>query len=403
VAFFAGQSLTSRLAIVTENAFRLARALPLNRPISGDDEIAQLDHMFHAMAESVAESTSKERAVIANAVDVICSIGAQGRFTAVNPASLAMLGYPCEELIGTDYIELIPSQDAAAASDCLEKAMQGAVAPPFETRVKRKNGTVIDVRWTVHWSARDKSLFCGLHDISERKAAERMKQEVLAMITHDLRTPLTTIRHVIEMADAGKIGSLNEEGERLCADADQSAVRILSLIDDLLGMERMRAGMMELNLATTTIASIFEQALHSVSGLAKERQVEIEMSPSDIRVHADRDRVIQVLVNLISNAIKFSPEQTTVAVSATSIGGMIEIRVVDQGRGIAAEKLDSVFERFQQVEKNDQAHFTSGSSSSGLGLAICKAIVLLHGGTIRVESKESEGSTFAFTLPASAP
>ncbi len=397
IAILVSRQLTSRLSILIDNALRLASDVPLNPRITGSDEITDLDEMFHAMAEALAESTKKERAVISNAADVICSIDSHGRFTAVNQASQRLLGYSPDDLIGTYYVDLVPTEDALHTLDSLEGAAKGIHAPPFESRIRTKGASVIDVRWSVHWSALEQSAFCVLHNISERKAAQRTRQEVVAMITHDLRTPLTTIQHVLEMLHVGQIGKLDEKGKKMCSAADQSAARMLALINDLLDIEKIKAGMMQLNLEDTSLSSIFEQSSHSVSGFAEAQKVSLDIQPADLFVHADHDRIVQVLVNLISNAVKFSPPQSTIVVSAEPKGSMIEVKVRDQGRGIPPDMLKTVFERFQQVQRSDATQ----KGGTGLGLAICKEIVIFHGGSIRIESEVGKGSTFAFSLPAS--
>jgi len=398
MAVLVSRTLTRRLSVLVDNALRLASNLPLKPPITGSDEIAELDQMFHAMAEALADSNRKERDLISNAVDVICSIDSNGRFTAVNRASQRMLGYEPDDLIGTYYVDLVPTEDALVAMDSMANATTVLNAPPFDTKLRTRHKSIIDVRWSVHWSKLEQSSFCVLHNISERKAAQRTRQEVVAMITHDLRAPLTTIRHVLEMLSSGAIGSLDERGLHMCGAADQSASRMLALINDLLDIEKIKAGMMQLTIADVSLATIFEQSANSVSAFAEGQNVRLEMVPTNLMVSVDADRIVQVVVNLISNAVKFSPPQSKITVRAEARDGDAEISIVDQGRGIPQDMLDSVFERFQQVEKGDSLR----KGGTGLGLAICKEIVQLHGGLIKVRSQVGQGSTFSFTLPLSA-
>lgn len=392
---WASNVLNRRLAILTENAMRLAADVPLHPPLSGSDEIAELDAMFHAMAESVASTAKKENAIIHNAADIICSLDTNGRFTALNPAVKKVLGREVEDLIGTYYVDLIPTKEAVRTMDTIDSAMKGEQPGPFETSLKRKDNTVIDVNWSVHWSADERSVFCVIHDITEAVAARKAKQEMIAMLTHDLRTPLTTIQHVLEMLSLGSTGKLNERGTKLCAAAELSATRMLALIKDLLDIEKMKAGMMKLQKQEIDVALLFEQAHHSTAGFADEQGIRVSMQDTDLFVVVDQDRIVQVLVNLISNAIKFSQVGGLVSVYAETEGSMVRISVKDEGRGIPADKLATVFERFQQVQKGDSLQ----KGGSGLGLAICKAMVELHGGTIGVTSEPGTGSIFSFTVP----
>lgn len=393
------RSVTKRVNIMSDNAIRLASDLPLNPPLKGKDEISQLDQTFHSMANSLKEATQKERAILQNASDVICSIGNAGHFTAVNPASLSVFGYLPDEMFGKLFVDYLFKDDRIMVVDAIEKLKKGGEAEPIEARLVKKDGTVIDTLWSTTWSSAEKTVFCVIHDITERKDAERMKQEVVAMITHDLRTPLSTIRNFHEMLSTGMLGELTEKAEKMLALAERNAGRMLSLINDLLDVEKIKAGMMELSKEQVSAEKVLEHTAQSLSGLAAESGVLLVTNESlktdDLTFYADEDKISRVVTNLVSNAIKFSPRDTSITLSAESVNGNIHISIRDQGRGIPQDKIENIFDRFQQVTAQDHAK----SGGSGLGLAICKAIVELHGGKISVESTEGEGSTFKFSIP----
>lgn len=395
VAWYVSRDLTKRLRIVTNNSVRLAANQPLGPEIEGTDEIAQLDHVFHQVAKALAESAQRERAVIENARDVICSIDKVGKFSNVNEASEAVLGYRPEELLGKYYIDLIYAEDTGHTLNAVEKIISSQSSQSIETRMKRKAGDLVDVVISARWSQDEQSLFCVIHDVTERKEAERMKQEVIAMVTHDLRTPLTTIRHIVEMFEDGTGGPLSEVGGQLVDRLDSSSNRMLTLINDLLDLEKIKAGMLELDKSQVEISKVFHQCVEVVSGLAESKSVPIIIEPSQLTVYADPDRLVQVLVNLCANAIKFSPSGRPVALCASEDESSVEIHVVDQGRGVPQHLTTSIFGRFSQVESAD----ASKKGGTGLGLAICKALVELHGGQIWVESEEGKGSIFSFRIP----
>lgn len=424
------RSITKRVSIMGDNALRLASHLPLNPLTAGNDEIAALDRTFHTMADALSESQRKERAVVENASDVICSIDARGHFSAVNPASLPILGYTHDELFGKIFIDLVFPDDKKQTLAAIEKLKAGSDPELIEVRMVRKDGKQIDTLWSATWSEADKALFCVIHDITERKEAERMKQEVVAMITHDLRTPLSTIRNFHEMLATGLLGELTEKANKMLGLADRNASRMLSLINDLLDVEKIRAGMMELEKENVSAAKLLEHTAQSLSPLAAESGISIicvKAAPflqqsvgaaqcvarsdsddeiqnasqgkgchfDDLIFNVDEDKISRVVTNLVSNAIKFSPKDSSIKLSAESVNGSVVIRIQDEGRGIPQDKIANIFERFQQVSVQD--HTKSGGS--GLGLAICKAIVELHGGEISVESEEGKGSTFKFSIP----
>jgi signal transduction histidine kinase len=218
------------------------------------------------------------------------------------------------------------------------------------------------------------------------------------MVSHDLKTPLSAVRTFLELLDAGAFGTLNDRGQHLLKLADSSTMRMLTLIKDLLDIEKMEAGMLELETCSTMVTDLFEQSAHNISAMAAERSVKIESKPCDLSVQVEPARIVQVLVNLLSNAVKFSPNDSVITLSARDAGEWVEVSVADCGRGVPPEKLATIFDRFSQVRISD----ASEKGGSGLGLAICKALVELHGGTISVKSQEGHGSEFVFTLPKSS-
>lgn len=397
LALYFNRGTAQKLNVLVDNTGRLARREELNPPLEGSDEISQLDRVFREMAVALAAAARKERAIVNNAVDVICSIYATGKFTAMNPASQNVLGYDAGELIGTNIIDLTVEDDVPATLQALELAMTGETLS-FENRVRKKDGFVVDILWSVHWAPEENSLFCVAHDITERKQIERMKREFVAMVSHDLRTPLTSIQGFLSLVNVGMYGQLNESGQESCSIAEGNINRLIALINDLLDIEKMESGKLELTMDGVTVRSIFERTHGAVAGFADQQGIKLKVVDSDLELEADGDRLVQVLINLVSNAVKFSPKGSAVTMSASSPdkGETIEFKVIDHGRGIPESYRETIFDRFQQVEAND----AKKKGGSGLGLAICKAIVERHGGTIGVDSQEGSGSTFWFRIPA---
>ncbi len=226
--------------------------------------------------------------------------------------------------------------------------------------------------------------------------AERAKQEYVAMISHDLRSPLTAIQFVLAMISRGNYGMLSEAGLTKTKAAESSAERLICLINTLLDLEKMEAGMLEMRFAEVEVDSIVRRSVEAIESLADSLGITVETAYCQAKVRADEERLVQVLVNILSNAVKFSPRGSAVTISVKESPATVELRVTDRGRGIPASHLKSIFDRFQQVEEADARQ----KGGSGLGLAICKAIVEGHGGTIAIESELGKGSTFSFTIPS---
>lgn len=229
----------------------------------------------------------------------------------------------------------------------------------------------------------------------ELAAAAQAKKEMVAMVSHDLRTPLTSVQGSLTLLSAGVYGGLSDRAMKEVTIAENNTSRLINLINDLLDVERMEAGRLEMTIRQTFVSQILEQTSASLESFAKQNNIELDLPETGLSLNADGERLVQVLINLVSNAIKFSPPNSTVTVTVEKLSDCVEFRVIDQGRGIPPEFIDSVFERFQQVKKSD-----AGRKGTGLGLAICKAIIDGHGGTIGVTSRVGKGSTFWFRIPS---
>jgi PAS domain S-box-containing protein len=399
VAIVVSKGIVNRLNVLVENSYRLASELPLSPRLNGDDEIAKVDWSFHQMATALAEAKRREKSLVQNSLDLICSLDGTGRFTDVNPASEQVLGYKPSELLGMQLRHLVLKEDLEDLKRSIspEKASKSDLR--FETRIKHKSGQIICLDWSVRWVPDELRFICVGHDISERKEVERMKQEFMAMISHDLRTPLATMSSFHEMLGEGMFGELTERGQHLLKVAERNENRMLTLINDLLDLEKSKSGMLKLDRREVELNELLDQSVKSLTSLASRQEVDLVLSPSDLIVNVDGNRVSQVIVNLLSNAIKFSPKGGVINISATEKADMAYISISDQGRGVPDELKEAIFERFQQVEIADAVD----KGGSGLGLAICKAIVELHGGKIKVENNENAcGSTFSLGLPLAA-
>ncbi len=225
--------------------------------------------------------------------------------------------------------------------------------------------------------------------------AARRKQELMAMVAHDLRTPLTSIRASLSLMSMGALGEIPDKAKLQVDGAERNTKRLINLINDLLDIEKMEAGKMEMKFSDCVLQEVFDEAAESVSEFSKNSKVNIEVQETPITFAGDQERLVRVLINLLGNAVKFSPADSTVKLAAEVQGETLEIRVTDQGRGIPAEFKDKIFVRFQQVNPEDKQE----KQGTGLGLAICKAIVEGHNGKIGVDSEIGKGSSFWLRIP----
>jgi PAS domain S-box-containing protein len=238
-----------------------------------------------------------------------------------------------------------------------------------------------------------------MDDVTERFALDQLKSQFVSMVSHELRTPLTAIRGALRLITSGALGELPPKASEMVEMADSNTERLVRLVNDILDLQRMESGADELHVQPCTDEDLFEQVSGLMGPLAREAGVTLAVRPAGVSLVADRDRLIQTLSNLVSNAVKFSEDGDRVILAARLDGDRVHFNVSDNGRGIPSDKLESIFGRFQQVEASD----SRAKGGTGLGLAICKEIVERHGGSIRVESELGSGSTFAFTIPTESP
>jgi PAS domain S-box-containing protein len=363
-------------------------------------------------AEAAAEVNAllaRESALILNsATDGIIRIGLDNRATFLNPAGAKMLGATLSDMQGKSVHDAIhhshPDGTPWLEADCARtQAMRrGELVAGTEDTFWRPDGTSFPVEYsfTPMFDEHENKLGAVVmfRDVTERKAIERMKSEFVATVSHDLRTPLTSIRGALGLLSSGALGAIGEKGRRMLDIAVSNTDRLVRLINDILDLERIGSGAVELQRGAVDANAVMVQAVEAVESMAEQAGVRLDILPATATFWGDSDRIIQTLTNLVGNAIKFSPADTIVTVSGSQRDGDFLFCVADQGRGIPDEKLETIFERFSQVNSSD----SRDKGGTGLGLAICQSIVRAHGGRIWAEKNEPAGSRLKFTIPLKA-
>lgn len=225
--------------------------------------------------------------------------------------------------------------------------------------------------------------------------SNEFRSQIIATVSHELRSPLTSLQTFLDLLAEAAYGEVNDEITKRSRLAKDQVGRLIRLLNDLLAAESVRAKGFTIQTARVDIAKISADALASVAYLASRRQIELVNEVPSLELEADADRILQVLINLISNAIKFSPRESKITLGSELSEKQIKLKVIDEGRGVPPELQEEIFNRHSQVEEGDKTK----KGGAGLGLAICKAIILQHGGQIACMNNEEKGSTFWFTLP----
>jgi signal transduction histidine kinase/CheY-like chemotaxis protein len=240
--------------------------------------------------------------------------------------------------------------------------------------------------------------------LSQRSELDTLKDEFISTVSHELRTPLTSIRGALGLLSSGIIGDVDAKALNLLRIAVTNTDRLIRLINDILDLERMESGRAPLQIRRCSLRDLSQQAIETMTAMADANTVHLALEPFTVAQAAspealffdgDADRILQVLTNLLSNAIKFSPPASTIRVYTEATSDSILLKIVDEGRGIPPDKLDSIFDRFQQVEPSDARQ----KGGTGLGLAICRSIVQQHSGSIWAQRNLGPGTTLYVMLP----
>lgn len=379
------------LSRIGENCRRMAANVQLLPPLRGRDELSELDRLFHAMAQSVSSAVAGEIAMIENARDLICTLSADGTFVKSNNSSLQLIGYEPEELLHKSLLDICRSEDTVKADDEIQTLVQRSEMRTFDLTLVRKDGTNVETRWSCVWSERDNVLFAVARDVTEEKNVERLKQDFVDMISHDLRSPLTSMLGSLSMIEQGAKGPLPEPAQNEIGSAVQNVERLVDFINDLLDYQKLKSGRMQLERVNCNLNELVNDALEAVKDAADLKQLRFVLPEEPGTIYGDKNKLQQVLVNLLANAVRSAQPNTDIEVVAAWTSSTFEIRVIDSGPGVPEDYREQVFEAFQQIPTQRTKEGT------GLGLAICKLIVEAHGGQIGVSG--DSGNIFWFTLP----
>jgi PAS domain S-box-containing protein len=372
--------------------------------LAGDNDALRgdLEAKVAARTEELARLARRHERILDAVGEGIYGVDAQGRISFVNPAGARLLGYEPDELLGRDAHATFHFDEAdLPGSGChLDAALRdGELVRRSDETYVRRDGVRFPAEITAapqRYGDAISGAVVVFSDIGARRAVERMKDEFISVVSHELRTPLTSIRGSLGLLAGGAVGRLPQGAERMVRIALDNSDRLTRLINDILDMERIESGALPMEFAVSESADLVATTVTALRPVAVDSGVTLVAGPAQGRIHADADRIVQALTNLVGNAVKFSPRGGRVTVSAEVAGSHVTFRVEDEGRGIPADKLESIFGRFQQVDSTDSRE----KGGTGLGLAITKAIVDRHGGRIWAESEFGQGSVFQFTIPA---
>lgn len=363
---------------------------------------------------SLEEFNRRWRSLLDNVQLIVVGLDRQGNVDYINPFFQTLTQFTPAEVLGKNwFLNFLPSSCGSFIFSSFQQTVsQGSLMPTYyQNPILTKSGEERLIAWN-NTILRDPSgeiigtISIG-EDITERQHLERMKAEFVSVVSHELRTPLTSMQAALSLLHEKIIDPSSAEGELTIQIATEGVDRLVRLVNDILDLERLESGKIHIEKRPCDTGDLVATAIAQMQEMANQTNVILDTNSASFSIDADPDRFLQVLTNLLSNAIKFSASGSTIWISVEEqsfeVSGENQLQpflvfsVKDQGRGIPADSLERIFERFQQVDASDSRE----KNGTGLGLTICRNIVEQHGGTIWAQSIVGQGSTFYFRLPIS--
>ena len=390
---------TEPMRLLTAAAARLARGdLDHRLPAGSVQETRELAQALNAMADSVkgivtelSEERDKLSTILETMNDGVALLDNDDRITLANPAARRFLGLPAGLGEGQRLIEAVRDFELI---ELVARSRQTRTPQSLELRLARER-SFFNVIATPLSLQGNESVLLVLHDLTQMRRVETTRREFVANVSHELRTPLAAIRASAETLQDGALEE-PEAARQFLGRIYHNAERMSALVQDLLDLSRLESGEVNLNLSPVDVRRTIAEVVENYEEQARAKGVVLSavIGEDGVEATADEGRLQQVLSNLVENAVKFTPSGGEVHVDVERRDRWLEIRVADRGIGMASEDIPHVFERFYKADRSQD------QGGTGLGLAIAKHIVQSHGGRIWVDSREGEGSTFAFTIPA---
>ncbi|MCU0565052.1 MAG: PAS domain S-box protein [Oculatellaceae cyanobacterium Prado106] len=400
---------------LAETALKQAKADLEQRVIERTAELSQSNDRLHQELQqrthieaTLREADRRWRTLLDHVRLIVVGLDADGNISYANPFFLEVCGYTADELLGKNWFETcLPQRLRPQVSMVFREFLEQSFHTYYENAIVTKDGKELVIAWNNTLLRSPHNGIIGTlsigEDITTRREMDRLKDELISVISHELKTPLTSIQCALNLLSDRLVTLESARGQRVLEIAVEGSDRLVRLVEDILDLERLNSGKIKLIQQPCNLADLIHQAIDLMQTMADiagiDLCVDLDESTKTLSIALDPDRILQVLTNLISNALNFSPTGTTVHLTTqtttTLTATTLQVTLQDQGRGIPPTHLETIFDRFHQVDATDSRQ----KGGTGLGLAICRSIIQQHGGQIWATSKLGEGSRFVFTLP----
>lgn len=407
VTLLIARSITQPIGEMREQALRIARGDYTGKvKVHGKDELGQLAETFNQLSERIEEAQETMEAernrldsVLTHMTDGVIASDRRGKVITINEMALSLLNIKeDEEVIGSSILELLDIEEEYTLRKLLEEPDELLIDRSSSSNEEGQMILRVDFAMIRRESGFITGLVCVLHDVTEQEKNERERREFVSNVSHELRTPLTSMRSYIEALSEGAWQNPDIAPNFLNVTLEETD-RMIRMINDLLNLSRMDAGNNQLQLEYVNFNELINFVLDRfdmiIDSNTKRYTIRREFTKRDLWVELDPDKMVQVLDNILNNAIKYSPDGGEIVCRLLETHNSVVFSISDQGLGIPKKDLGKVFERFYRVDKA-RARAQGGT---GLGLAISREVIKAHNGSIWVESQEGKGSTFYISLP----
>jgi PAS domain S-box-containing protein len=377
------------------NCLRISRQEELSPVLPDGSEFSNIDAILHGIRAATIEEQEREKSMVENTNDLICSLSRDGKFLRANASTMQFFKEAPQTIVGKSFLDFVEPEERNAAEASFKSAISDEESTSFELLVKGQSAEdPVHTRWSCLFSRETEELFAVVHNIEQEKILEKLKQDFVDMVSHDLRSPLSSMQVSLDMIGQEVYGPLSEDALKEVRGASKNLDRLLDFVNDLLDFQKLKHGALQLEHDNASIESMVQSAIDLVKPALQAKNMEIESTGDEIILWCDPKKLVQLLTNLLANAINYTPKAGHIAVAWKQDKESVEISVTDDGPGIADEHKKRIFEAFEQTPEA-----VSKGEGTGLGLAICKLICDAHKGTITVESIVGQGSKFIVVIP----
>ncbi len=336
---------------LSANCLRISKQEDLLPQLSDGSEFSDLDQILHYITVATKEEQEKEQSMVENTNDLICSLSTEGKFLRANQSSQAFFGLKPEAIVSKSFLDFVAEADRSIAESGFQEALAGEQSRSLEFRVKA-NDEPIYTRWSCLFSPETKELFAVVHNIEQEKVVENIKQEFVDMVSHDLRSPLSSMHVSLDLLGSGAYGEVTNEAQKELAGAQKNLYRLLEFVNDLLDFQKLKHGKMELECDNASVEGLIQSSVDLVRPALEAKNLQLKVSGEDMQLFADAKKMTQVLTNLLANAIRYTPEGGEITVAWKNSTEQIEISVSDTGPGIAEADSKRIFEAFEQTPES---------------------------------------------------